>query len=486
MGVSVAIVLVALLRRPWRRVFGAERAYALWCAVPLAAAMAWVPHSGAAPLPTSVTTLIDASIPGASATVSTAGTVGPSIAEGLTVAWTAGSATWIIAICWAQRRYARRLRGARLTAMPGTSLRVLTSTDASVGPALFGALTPRIVLPADFTTRFEPLERALVIRHEAIHARRHDSRWLVVAQGLAAAFWFNPLTWWALRAFRQDQELACDAAVIRKRPGDRRAYASAMLKAHDATLLPIGCTWTSHHPLTERIAMLKLATPSHRRRTIALAALPFAAMAVIGAAYAASPGTTQASRATYQLATHFEQNATALADATVCLEQGSPATIRDTTKTGKDDWQLMFNVTPLPGDLVQVDIDSSFDDGHERKATHQALRGKVGETMSVRYGATADAGLRTLQITSANGCPAAAAKQVVQVNATVDRGTARATALAIAAHGGLTLVNPEALDEQPVGLNFEHLDAREAIRHVAEIDGRTATFDGDRVRFARK
>jgi hypothetical protein len=75
-------------------------------------------------------------------------------------------------------------------------------------------------------------------------------------------FWFHPLAWWALAALRHDQELACDAAVLREHGGQRRRYANAMLKTQSAVLaLPVGCAWFPRHPLTERIAMLKQPVP---------------------------------------------------------------------------------------------------------------------------------------------------------------------------------------------------------------------------------
>lgn len=485
---TTGLLLVAVLRRPWRSVFGAERAYALWLAVPLALVVAWIPHTATSPVYASVVTLLETWPTTGTAVEHPALPTLYTLTNVLSVLWIAGSVLWLAVIALAQWRYTRRLRGMRLAAMPGTRIRIAIAHADNVGPALVGAWRPRIVLPADFDTRFEPDEQTLIVRHEAIHARRRDGIWILLAHAVASAFWFHPLIWWALRAFRQDQELACDAAVIRERPESRRTYASAMLKTHDATLLPIGCTWKSHHPLTERIAMLKAITPSYRRRNAALVALPLAMLAIAGAGYAASPATGAAppSASIYQLATRFESNGTLLAAATICVAEGTPGTIRDVTRTGKDAWELVFSVKPVDAGLLQVDVDTSLDEGKERKTSHQSIRGKAGETLSVRYGDGADAGSRILQVTPVNGCPAATGKNVVQVTEKMLRGTARATAMALADRGGITLVNPEVLDESPVALNFEHLDVRDALRHVAEIDGRTARFEGASVSFAKK
>ncbi|MCH1932675.1 hypothetical protein L9G16_21260, partial [Shewanella sp. A25] len=62
------------------------------------------------------------------------------------------------------------------------------------------------------------------------------------------------------RAMRLDQELACDAATLRRFPKARRLYAEALLKTELAhTPLPFGCRWpaAARHPLEVRLAALK-------------------------------------------------------------------------------------------------------------------------------------------------------------------------------------------------------------------------------------
>src|SRR5690606_33508919 len=103
-------------------------------------------------------------------------------------------------------------------------------------------------------------------------------------------FWFHPLFPMALRRFRQDQELACDASVIARYPGDRRAYGEAMLKTQLYDLsLPLGCHWPLRHPIKERIEMLKQPVSSPRR-TFATALCALCLVATSGvAAWAAQP-----------------------------------------------------------------------------------------------------------------------------------------------------------------------------------------------------
>ncbi|EIL96005.1 hypothetical protein UUA_18464, partial [Rhodanobacter thiooxydans LCS2] len=47
---TAATLLVAILRRPCRRLFGAERAFQLWLLPPLAMLTSQLPHAAAAPI----------------------------------------------------------------------------------------------------------------------------------------------------------------------------------------------------------------------------------------------------------------------------------------------------------------------------------------------------------------------------------------------------------------------------------------------------
>jgi bla regulator protein blaR1 len=84
-------------------------------------------------------------------------------------------------------------------------------------------------------------------------------------------FWFNPLVYWAWSRFRFDQEVACDAAVIRKAKVSRRRYARALARTHLRASGAIAFGWRRRHPLIERIALLGRPAPSHARRLVGYA-----------------------------------------------------------------------------------------------------------------------------------------------------------------------------------------------------------------------
>ena len=90
---------------------------------------------------------------------------------------------------------------------------------------------------------------------------------------------------------RLDQELACDATVIARLPGERRRYAEALLSGqHTSIQAPLGCHWSAGtHPLEARIVTLMQPQPARERQDAGMIGLAILA-AVIGiAAWAVQP-----------------------------------------------------------------------------------------------------------------------------------------------------------------------------------------------------
>ena len=90
------------------------------------------------------------------------------------------------------------------------------STDPRVEIERFLAITPFAVvaLPPGFFRNFNERERELALAHEIAHHKSGDLLVNLFAFGLLCLHWFNPLAWIAWRAFRFDQEAACDARVL--------------------------------------------------------------------------------------------------------------------------------------------------------------------------------------------------------------------------------------------------------------------------------
>ncbi|MBD8898055.1 M56 family metallopeptidase [Rhodanobacter sp. DHG33] len=402
---TAAVLVVAALRRPARRWFGPERAFQLWLLPPLAMLVSQLPHTTATParlppLVYAITSAVAAPLPHAENTGSFDWRIGTLLL------WLAGTVIVFASAVAVQRRYRRRLRGA--TPLP-TSLRwpVLRAADASVGPALVGAWRSRIVLPADFAERYDATEQALILAHESAHARRGDGWWSLFAHALVALLWFHPLAWWALAALRRDQELACDAAVLRECGAQRRSYANAMLKTQSPALaLPVGCAWSPRHPLTERIAMLKQKPVSTLRRRVGGVALSVFAGMAAGVAYAATvPAVVTADRYSLELSLSFDGKP-AQQLKKMCLKPGEYASINGVA-TDVPPWQ--GRVAMFPAEKGEIEIRSEIHGGTLDKPVEPMVRTMPRQNATIEIGrdtAGADGSFKgiKLEMTPGIGC----------------------------------------------------------------------------------
>ena len=280
LSMSVAIVLVLVVRRPLRRWVGAAAGYAAWGVVPVAAMAVLLPAMAAPVLPAAAVGEALAVGAIASAGSATAGAI-----PWVVAAWSCGVFAMAMRLAMQQRAFLRSLGDLRAR-RDGT----FQSTVVAGLPAVIGLLQPRTELPADFDQRYTVEQQVLLRTHEREHVARGDLWANALVAMLRCLSWFNPLVHAAARSFRHDQELACDQRVLAAMPGARRAYGEAMFNTQLAAQpLPLGCHWGFGHPLKERIAMLKQPLPT-RRRWLAGAALVTTMTALTGvAAWAAQP-----------------------------------------------------------------------------------------------------------------------------------------------------------------------------------------------------
>jgi beta-lactamase regulating signal transducer with metallopeptidase domain len=269
LAAAAAVLTVLAVRPVVRRQFGAEIAYRLWICVPVAALGALLPAEAATRIvPPGLGFHFD---PVYQASQSLA--LAP--ARPILALWLAGAALGVAVIAYCQLRFLRMAGRGR------------------AGPAVTGFFVPRIIMPGDAQTRYSDEERVLIRAHERTHIERGDPR----TNGLIAfgqcLLWFNPLVHIAAREARLDQELACDAAVLAHRPGQKRRYAETLLKTQiGAIATPLGCHWlagAAPHPLEQRIKALRRPTPNYRRRDLGLGLMAFAVLMAAWGAWKAQP-----------------------------------------------------------------------------------------------------------------------------------------------------------------------------------------------------
>lgn len=279
---ALLIALVLLIRGPVRRSFGAPVAYALW-SLPLlrlvlpplpdavreqvAAPISGTLTSPIAQVGQQVTVLI---VPAAGdAAAPSLLTLGSSLAS----LWGLGAAAFIGWHMLAYYRFRRRLlSGAGIVdRIDGVTI---IESAAATGPLAFGVLRRFVAFPRDFAARYDADEQRLALAHELGHHARGDlvANWFALA--VLALHWFNPLAWYAFRAFRADQEMANDARVLDQLGASaRHAYACAIVKAAHGGAIAAACHLHTVDDLKGRLRMLGMNRISRPRTLIGLAAV---------------------------------------------------------------------------------------------------------------------------------------------------------------------------------------------------------------------
>jgi beta-lactamase regulating signal transducer with metallopeptidase domain len=269
LAAAVAILAVLAARQTARSHFGPELAYRLWLCVPIAALAALIPAAAA-------TRIVP---PGDGPHFDPVYQASQSLTQApvgaLLSLWVAGALLAAAKVAFCQLRFLSLAR------------------RGLAGPAVAGFFTPRIVMPADATSRYTDEERALIRAHERTHIERGDPRingFIALAQCLC---WFNPLVHLAGREARLDQELACDATVLAHRAGQKRRYAETLLKTQiGAVAAPLGCHWlagSAPHPLEQRIKALRRPAPNFQRQDTGAIVVGIALTIAAYAAWKAQP-----------------------------------------------------------------------------------------------------------------------------------------------------------------------------------------------------
>ncbi|WP_084397594.1 M56 family metallopeptidase [Henriciella aquimarina] len=345
LAVTVLIALVLMVRKPFARHFGAKAAYALWL-VPVARLFMppvapnvslfglLAPAAPERPVSTVREIMVSrhdvASIshtaPPAPAPIAapealplSEATSEPGLLSSLLTAmpdmllplWAIGTVL-MLGLAWYRQAVFHRLIGedsapasetVHATALDiAETLNVRRSFDVRTSllngsPLVTGFLKPVILLPEWFEADYSPREQRDALTHELMHVKRGDLFALQAAQIILAVQWFNPLAHMGIRAFRVDQEAACDADVLRAGTSSAFSYGRTLVKAArlagPADCAFSGANLTLAHPIKERLILMQNAAPTFRRRllgtTLAVTLGSAAVFATASCAAAAAP-----------------------------------------------------------------------------------------------------------------------------------------------------------------------------------------------------
>jgi ankyrin repeat protein len=167
------------------------------------------------------------------------------------LAWTCGSGALALVLMLSAANVRRRAR--QVVCVAGQEIAV---TD-DLGPAVFGLVQPRILVPKWFLTLDAATQRTALM-HERQHIAAHDSRLLGAALMLLVAMPWNLPLWWQFRRLRLAIEVDCDARVLRC-GHDARAYGETLLSIAEhrsGTLVFAPAINDSPSALEQRIELL--------------------------------------------------------------------------------------------------------------------------------------------------------------------------------------------------------------------------------------
>lgn len=264
---TVLMLVVLVLRRPVRALFGSRIAYALWLLPALRMILPPLPEAVVAAAPvTPLPMRLQAALPLPPLSQFPHPASAPADwTLPLAAVWLAGVFACLVLSALAYAMFLRRLRASG-TAIGTVDGLTIWASEAVDGPLAFGVLRQGVAVPGDYATRYAGGEFALALRHEAMHHRRRDLAINMIALAMRALHWFNPVAYWAHRAFRADQELACDAAVLAgEEAGERHAYACALVKSAGVRLPAAACAMNGKGQLKRRLGMMNRKGNSRRR-----------------------------------------------------------------------------------------------------------------------------------------------------------------------------------------------------------------------------
>ncbi len=324
---TLLMVLVLALRAPVRKVFGPGMAYLLWLLPVLRMVLPPLPGGWglsqliepftrrAADAPGVMVGVINpkALPPGIDPSAFTQITIdagsqhtamalvpptpvadGPNIALLLLGLWAVGALAFLAFHLFSHSRFCSRLLArARIDRTVANGRVRVIETDAAHGPLAFGIWRKYVAFPQDFSERYDEQERDLALAHELGHHVRGDliANWIALV--VLALHWFNPIAWKAFRAFRADQEMACDALVLEGREAAlRHAYGRAIVKSAHGGAVSAACHLHTINELKGRLRMLtktrKLSRARFAAGLVGVSALSLAALGLTASGSAAA------------------------------------------------------------------------------------------------------------------------------------------------------------------------------------------------------
>lgn len=149
--------------------------------------------------------------------------------EILNIVWAAGAGGIALWLLITNLQFYFKLRRSRKPLEVEDAPLPVYVTDRIDTPCLFGLIRPKIYVTPEVAQDAAVLRYS--IEHEATHRRHGDHIWSLLRGLCLAVHWYNPLVWVAAVLSRNDAELACDEATIKRIGEEHRAdYGYTLLR----------------------------------------------------------------------------------------------------------------------------------------------------------------------------------------------------------------------------------------------------------------
>jgi beta-lactamase regulating signal transducer with metallopeptidase domain len=196
-----------------------------------------------------------------------------------------------------ESRLAPKFR-ARAHALGITAIPKIAESQVISVPVTVGALSPTILLPANWR-EWDDAKLDAVIAHELSHVARHDAFTQRASLVHCALFWFSPLAWWLDHHLADLAEQASDEAALLC-GADRDDYARTLLGFFEAMHAAPGRVWWQGVSMAnagkaeqrlERILSWRGAVTMSLKKSVTVALIAFA-VAVVYVAASARPASS--------------------------------------------------------------------------------------------------------------------------------------------------------------------------------------------------
>ena len=182
-----------------------------------------------------------------------------SIRDVLKAVWLFGIVAVGLALLASNICFAAKLRRSRYR-LDTQSCPLLVYVSPNVEtPCLFGLFHPAIYITPEAAADETVLRHT--VEHELTHFRHGDHIWSLLRGACLTLHWYNPLVWWAAVLSRNDAELACDEATIKRIGESERAeYGRTLIEMtcqkRPALLLTATTMTGSKSSIKERIMLI--------------------------------------------------------------------------------------------------------------------------------------------------------------------------------------------------------------------------------------